>query len=89
MNKYPKLLKVFECTLPRFVFCLILVVSFYDDKLLQANEDEDEDYLVDHSIVIYMIGPDGEFLDFFTQKMSAKDIVDKIIDYKKKFNEAK
>lgn len=42
------------------------------------NEDDDDDYLVDHSIVMYLIGPDGEFLDFFTQSARVDDIVKKI-----------
>ena len=44
----------------------------------KVDEDEDGDYLVDHSIVLYLISPDGEFLDFFTQKMQVIDIVNKI-----------
>lgn len=35
----------------------------------KTDEHEDgEDYLVDHSIVIYLLAPNGEFLDFFTQR---------------------
>ncbi|KAF1780208.1 Armadillo-type fold [Phytophthora cactorum] len=42
------------------------------------NEDDDDDYLVDHSIVMYLVGPDGEFLDFFTQTARVDDIAAKI-----------
>ena len=42
------------------------------------DEDEDGDYLVDHSIVLYLVSPEGEFLDFFTQRMQVTDIVSKI-----------
>lgn len=44
------------------------------------NEDDEDDYLVDHSIVLYLVSPDGEFLDFFTQRMEVKDIVQRISD---------
>jgi cytochrome oxidase Cu insertion factor (SCO1/SenC/PrrC family) len=37
--------------------------------------------LVDHSIVLYLVSPDGEFLDFFTQRMEVPDIVAKIEKY--------
>lgn len=42
------------------------------------NENDDEDYLVDHSIVLYLVSPEGEFLDFFTQRMDVKQIVERI-----------
>jgi len=42
------------------------------------SEDDDEEYLVDHSIVMYLVGPTGEFLDFFTQSAQVDDIVKKI-----------
>ncbi|GMF13744.1 unnamed protein product [Phytophthora lilii] len=45
------------------------------------NEDDDDDYLVDHSIVMYLVGPDGEFLDFFTQNARVDDIAAKIKTY--------
>lgn len=41
------------------------------------GEDAGEDYLVDHSIVIYLLGPDGTFKEFFTQMMTAGEIADK------------
>ena len=75
----------------------------------QADEEDEENYLVDHSIVLYLvshkviftcmahpptpsidpfpypkqtpqnqIGPDGSFLDFFTQSMQPPDIVGRI-----------
>mmetsp|Transcript_40481 Transcript_40481/g.41299 ORF Transcript_40481/g.41299 Transcript_40481/m.41299 type:complete len:251 (-) Transcript_40481:16-768(-) len=42
------------------------------------DDTDDDDYLVDHSIVLYFCGPDGQFLDFFTQKALVPDIVDRI-----------
>lgn len=45
------------------------------------NEDDDDDYLVDHSIVMYLVSPDGEFLDFFTQAARVDDIVKKVKTY--------
>lgn len=54
----------------------------YFSKANEQENDED-DYLVDHSIVLYLISPDGEFLDFFTQRMTVKDVVGKIDKYMK------
>jgi protein SCO1/2 len=46
----------------------------------KANEniDDADDYLVDHSIVFYLLSPEGEFLDFFTQRTQVLDIVERI-----------
>ena len=52
----------------------------------KVNEDEDDEYLVDHSIVVYLISPEGVFLDFFTQRMQVADIIDRI---KKKMSPTK
>lgn len=38
----------------------------------------DDDYLIDHSIIHYLIGPTGEFIDFFGKNMSAKEIASRI-----------
>lgn len=53
----------------------------------KANEDEndDEEYLVDHSIVFYFVSPTGEFVDFFTQKTQVNDVVEKIKGYVKDY----
>ena len=44
----------------------------------KADETEDGDYLVDHSIVIYFHDDTGDLADCFTQSMRPKDIVEKI-----------
>jgi len=47
-----------------------------------AKEDaETDDYLLDHSIVLYFVGPDGGFLDFFTQSTPPSTIVEKIMGH--------
>lgn len=55
----------------------------YFSKVTDADLDSDEEYLVDHSIVLYLVSPTGEFLDFFTQRMEVTDIVDKIAAHAK------
>ena len=54
------------------------MASFYRVYISKADETEDGDYLVDHSIVLYLVGPDGKFREFFTQGMRASDVVQKI-----------
>ncbi|KAF8819928.1 SCO1/SenC protein [Cardiosporidium cionae] len=39
---------------------------------------DDDDYLVDHSIIQYLIGTSGKFKDFFGKNMTATEMVDKI-----------
>jgi protein SCO1/2 len=46
----------------------------------KADETEDGDYLVDHSIVIYFHDDTGDLADCFTQSMRPKDVVEKIIE---------
>jgi cytochrome oxidase Cu insertion factor (SCO1/SenC/PrrC family) len=44
----------------------------------KVNEEEDQEYLVDHSIVVYLLSDSGEFLEFFTQSAQVADIVERI-----------
>ena len=48
-------------------------------SIADADKETDDDYLIDHSIVLYLTGPDGDFLDFFTQSTSARDVADGIL----------
>ena len=36
--------------------------------------------MVDHSIISYLIGPNGDFIDFFTQNREVDEIVETISD---------
>ena len=48
-------------------------------SIAKDNENEnDNDYLVDHSIVMYLMGPDSVFIDFFTQLTEADEAVERI-----------
>jgi len=46
----------------------------------KADETEDGDYLVDHSIVIYFHDDQGDLADCFTQSMRPSDVVEKIVE---------
>lgn len=46
----------------------------------KADESEDGDYLVDHSIVVYFHDDKGDLADCFTQSMRPSDIVEKIVE---------
>ena len=46
----------------------------------KADETEDGDYLVDHSIVIYFHDDSGDLADCFTQSMRPSDVVEKVIE---------
>ncbi|KAM6303025.1 protein SCO2 homolog, mitochondrial [Podargus strigoides] len=37
-------------------------------------QDEDGDYLVDHSVLIYLLGPDGLFLDYYSRSKTDAQI---------------
>jgi len=56
------------------------VARYFRVYFSKVDENEDEDYLVDHSIVMYLVSPEGEFLDFFTQRMQVTDIANKIVE---------
>ena len=47
----------------------------------KADEVDDGDYLVDHSIVLYFGGKKGEFLDFCSQSMKPSDVVERILKH--------
>ena len=52
----------------------------YRVYMSKADETEDGDYLVDHSIVIYFHDETGDIADCFTQSMRPSDVVEKVIE---------
>ena len=46
----------------------------------KAEETDDGDYLVDHSIVVYFHDDTGDLADCFTQSMRASDVVERVVD---------
>jgi protein SCO1/2 len=44
------------------------------------DADPAGDYLVDHSIFVYLMDPNGEFVDAFGQSVSASEVVEKVRD---------
>ena len=48
---------------------------------------DSEDYLIDHSIAIYVFDPQGRFVDFFGTRWSEEEILEKMTDYVSNYNE--
>ena len=44
-----------------------------------TKTSDDKDYLVDHSIIHYLMNPDGSFNSFFVKKHSAEEIADSLV----------
>ena len=65
-----------------------LVGSYEDTKAIcrqyrvyfstPPNADPKGDYLVDHSIFVYLMDPDGKFVEAFGQSVGADEMVEKI-----------
>jgi len=47
----------------------------------KGPKDEDDDYLVDHSIIMYLLNDRGEFCEYFGQVKSAGEIASSILDH--------
>ena len=75
---------------PYFTLCCgsCIAVVFYNVSLVTYEfcqlphylyftgpKDEDEDYIVDHTIIVYLINPDGEFVDYYGQTKDKDQIV--------------
>ena len=52
----------------------------------QEIDEEDEGYLVDHSIAIYLLSPRNEFLEYYPKRIEANSIVEKIENHIKEWS---
>jgi protein SCO1/2 len=44
----------------------------------RALDEDETDYLVDHSIFFYLMGPDGQFVEHYGRNDTAEEIAQKI-----------
>lgn len=54
-----------------------------------AGPREGNDYIVDHTIIMYLINPDGEFVDYYGQLKTADQVVNGVLMSSIKYNQLK
>ena len=50
------------------------------EKLGGLKKKKDDKYTLDHSIIVYLIGPDNQFLTYLGSNLDEKDMANLILD---------
>lgn len=55
----------------------------------EGPKDDDNDYIVDHTIIMYLIDPEGQFVDYYGQTKSAEQVAASVMVNQAKYNKLK
>lgn len=66
-----------------FQICYIVQVkdTARQYRVYFSKTDDSTDYLVDHSIIMYLINPEGEFVTFYGKNFTAEELAESILGH--------